>query len=136
MQHALSLCVRTLHHTPSAQSTWKQSYIQPLKLSRTHPFNPFDIAPDRRQIFVSVFRDHNDVLNPHATHALVTLKHFMVDVLRVAHGCQEVWREIAPWLDSLSETDNVQMYSPKQANWEARTTTIPASSGSRNLRYV
>ena len=55
--------------------------------------HPLGVAANSREVLMTVLRDQDDVLDAHATDALVTLEHFLVDVLGVAHRSEEVWRK-------------------------------------------
>ena len=58
---------------------------------------------------MTVLCNQDDILNAHATNALVTLEHLLVDVLRVAHRGEQVWREVAARFDGLARTSRSQI---------------------------
>ena len=85
---------------------------------------------------MTVLCNQDDILNAHATNALVTLEHLLVDVLRVAHRSEEVWREVDARLNGLHGTVNYPFKVGTIQSENTLTTTMPSSSGSRRRKYV
>ncbi len=58
--------------------------------SRADLLDPLGVAADGGQVLVTVLRDQDHILDADAADALVALEHRLVDVLRIAHGREEV----------------------------------------------
>lgn len=57
---------------------------------RAYALNPSDVAQHGGQVFVPIFRDQDDIFNPHTAYSFVPLEYIEVDMLRIAHGRDEV----------------------------------------------
>jgi hypothetical protein len=50
----------------------------PLQVARTHPFNPFYVAPHLSQVFSTIRGYQHDILNAHTPDRLVLGQYFLV----------------------------------------------------------
>ena len=84
-------------------------------LPRANLLHPLSVAADRRKVLVTILRDQDDVLDAHATDALVALEHLLVDVLGVAHRSEKVGGEVNAWLDRLHSALSIALSKKRRS---------------------
>ena len=74
-------------------------------IARTDGFDPVDITPYSRQVFITISSDHDNILNSDPADWFVSLEYIMVNMLRISYSRQEMRWEVNAWFDRLHSKD-------------------------------